>query len=71
MTDTQQLAVHGMTCGGCENAVQRALLRMKGVEAAAASHRDHRVTVTFDPAVAPLTAIRTAIEALGYTVGGA
>ena len=60
-----------MTCGGCENAVQRALLRVKGVEAATASHRDHRVTVTFDPAVAPLATIRTTIESLGYTVGGA
>ena len=69
MTETQTLAVHGMTCGGCEQAVQRALQRLTGVEAASASHRDQRVTVTFDPAVAPIAAIRKTIETLGYTLG--
>jgi copper chaperone CopZ len=69
MIETQSLPVQGMTCGGCEHAVQRALQRLHGVQSATASHRDHRVTVTFDPAVAPLATIRSAIEALGYTVG--
>ena len=43
--------VTGMTCGGCENAVQRALGQMAGVTQVTASHRDATVRVTFDPAV--------------------
>ena len=50
MSTTLTLPVHGMTCGGCENAVKRAVGAMTGIADVTASHRDNQVVVTFDPA---------------------
>lgn len=62
------LPVHGMTCGGCENAVKRAVGALPGVAAVAASHVDHQVTITFDPEVVTAAAIAAKIGTLGYAV---
>jgi len=68
MSQTLQLVVTGMTCGGCENAVTRALLSTRGVTDATASHKDNRVEVTFESeTVAPAT-LRDKIASLGYSV---
>jgi copper chaperone CopZ len=67
--DTITLRVSGMTCGGCENAVGRAVTRLLGVAEVAASHVKGQVTVTFDAAVVTADHIRAKISALGYTVG--
>ena len=68
MPDTLTLPVHGMTCGGCENAVKRAVGLLPGVAEVTASHRDHRVVVTFDPALVTPAAIEAKIDALGYRI---
>jgi copper chaperone CopZ len=68
MSETIRLTVTGMTCGGCEQAVTRALHTLPGVERVAASHRDNEVTVTFDPARVAVPAIRDKVGLLGYTV---
>jgi copper chaperone len=70
MADTLQLHVTGMTCGGCENAVQRTLMKLAGVESVTASHAGNAVSVTYDPARVTAAAIRTAIRTLGYAVQG-
>ena len=57
-----------MTCGGCENAVTRSLLRTPGITKATASHVDGLVDVTFDSSVVTPAAIREKIAALGYVV---
>ncbi len=62
------LPVTGMSCGGCENAVKRAVGLLPGVTAVTASHRDAMVTVTFDPAEVSQADIAQKIRALGYTV---
>jgi copper chaperone len=66
--ETVTLRVTGMTCGGCENAVKRALGRLDGVADVAASHAQQSVTVTFDPGKATLDAIKERIAAAGYQV---
>jgi copper chaperone CopZ len=66
--DTITLRVTGMTCGGCENAVKRALGRLDGVVDVAASHAQQSVTVTFDPGASTLDAIKERIAAAGYHV---
>jgi copper ion binding protein len=66
--ETITLRVTGMTCGGCENAVKRALGRLDGVAAVDASHAQQSVTVTFDPAKAALDAVKERIAAAGYHV---
>lgn len=68
MTETLQLSVSGMTCGGCENAVKRTLLQTPGVEAVTASHTASLVDVTFDPARVNPAILREKVEALGYVV---
>ncbi len=67
MDQTITLNVSGMTCGGCENAVTRALGRIAGVEQVEASHAAARVTVTFDDARVTTAQLRAGITALGYT----
>ncbi len=65
---TETLHVTGMTCGGCENAVKRAVGKLPGVTAVEASHKDERVTVTFDEGQADLEAVKAKITGLGYRV---
>lgn len=68
MPTTLTLPVHGMTCGGCENAVKRAVGAMSGIAGVSASHRDNQVVVTFDPAVTTAHDIEAKIGALGYNI---
>lgn len=68
MTETLQLTVNGMTCGGCESAVMRALQRVEGVEDVSASHAANLVGVTYDPRKVTPAKVKETIEALGYAV---
>jgi len=68
MSETLQLSVTGMTCGGCENAVKRTLLQTDGVEEVTASHTESLVGVTFDPSKVTPVVLREKIESLGYDV---
>lgn len=68
MSETHELHVTGMTCGGCENAVRRAVGKLPGVTSVTASHQAQRVEVTFDPSRIDLDAIRRQITTLGYVV---
>lgn len=70
MPETLRLTVTGLTCGGCEAAVSRALGQLAGVSQVSASHRDSRVDVTYEPDKVEPAAIRARIEALGYAVAG-
>ena len=65
---TLTLHVTGMTCGGCENAVKRAVGKLPGVAEVSASHEQQRVTVAYDAAQVTPEAIAAKINALGYRV---
>ena len=69
MSTEVTLPVTGMTCGGCENAVQRAVGALPGVQQVTASHRDATVRVTFDPAQVSREDIERKIAQVGYVVG--
>jgi copper chaperone CopZ len=62
------LTVTGMTCGGCENAVKRAVGKLPGVASVDASHLEQRVTVDYDEAQTGPDAVRERIQTLGYRV---
>jgi copper chaperone len=68
MLETLQLTVTGMTCGGCESAVVRALGQIDGVEDVSASHVTNQVGVVYDADKVTRTVLRERIEALGYDV---
>jgi len=57
-----------MTCGGCENAVKKALQQIEGIQDVSASHRANLVGVTYDPGKVTRAMVKERIEALGYTV---
>ena len=65
-TVTQVFDVEGMTCGGCEVAVKRAVGKLDGVDTVKASHEDGRAEVTYDPGKVTIEQIVKAIERLGY-----
>lgn len=57
-----------MTCGGCENAVKKALAQLDGVEDVSASHAANLVGVTIDTTRVTREMLKERIEALGYEV---
>jgi copper chaperone len=57
-----------MTCGGCENAVKRALGQIDGVEEVSASHSAGLVGVRYDTDKVTRAMVKEKIEALGYEV---
>ena len=60
--------IAGMTCGGCENAVKRALGQLEGVEDVTASHSANLVGVRYDTGKVTRAMVTEKIEALGYEV---
>lgn len=62
------LNVTGMTCGGCENAVKRAVSRLEGVSAVTASHSANEVVVDYDAAKVDRARIAEAVTKAGYSV---
>jgi copper chaperone CopZ len=65
---TLTMHVTGMTCGGCENAVKRAVAKLPGVASVEASHQEQRVVVSYDAAQATPETIAAKINGLGYRV---
>jgi Cu+-exporting ATPase len=63
------LPIEGMTCASCVRRVEKGLQKVPGVTAASVNLATERASVTYDPAVADLAALRTAVERSGYRVG--
>lgn len=68
MTEQLMLHVRGMTCGGCENRVEKVLARLDGVRSATADHRAGRVRLLVDPARTSVDELVEAITTAGYDV---
>lgn len=62
---TRTLAITGMTCGHCQQAVTKALLGVPGVTGARVELAGGRAVVDGD---APLEALTAAVEDAGYAV---
>jgi copper chaperone len=65
---TLDLNVEGMSCAHCVHAVKSAVSGLAGVDKVEVSLEKNLATVEFDPAVASLQAIKSAIEGEGYSV---
>lgn len=63
------VAVEGMTCGGCEQTVQGAVTSIDGIDSAFASHIDKQVRILVDTSKVKLQDIQNAINDKGYTAG--
>lgn len=66
MSVTRRFTVTGMTCGGCERSLSRAVSRLPGVSTVEASHADRSATVTYDDTLVTPEAIAAAIKEAGY-----
>lgn len=64
----ETFSVDGMSCTSCENRVTRRLEGVPGVSRASADHKLGRVRVLYDKEVTSHSALRAAIEGLGYEV---
>ena len=62
--------VEGMTCAGCERAIQRVVGSVPGVKDANADLSSATVTIEYDPHVTTIGEIKTAIDRLGYKLVG-
>lgn len=65
---TVNLKVGGMTCNGCEKAIEAGLTALDGVVKAEARFTDSTAVVEVDTAKVGTDKIKTTIAALGYTV---
>jgi len=63
---TVTIIIHGMTCTGCENRIERTLKNIKGVANAIVSYGKGTALVTYDPDRIDLEEIILAIKQLGY-----
>jgi copper ion binding protein len=60
--------VEGMTCSGCERAVQKVVTSLEGVTTAKAEVASSSVSVEYDPSRVSSEKIKNAVNGLGYRV---
>jgi Cu2+-exporting ATPase len=60
------LAIENMHCGGCLRSVERAVLKVSGVETARASLSAKRVSIAYDPALAGVADFIDALKGAGF-----
>ena len=58
--------IRGMSCAACAQRVEKTLQALEGVESASVNIATEKATVAYDPERIRLSAMREAIEALGY-----
>lgn len=64
---TAVIAVGGMSCGSCAAHIEGVLAKAPGVKSIEVSFEKSQAVVKYDPKATSPAAIRTAIEAIGYT----
>ena len=62
--------VEGMTCSGCERAIQKVISNLQGVTAANADMHTSTVSVCYDPSLVNIEQIKSAIMRIGYKFVG-
>jgi Cu+-exporting ATPase len=65
---TVELPIEGMTCASCVRRIEKALLRVPGVEDASVSLAAERARVTLESGVATPEQLEAAVERAGYKV---
>ena len=69
-TVKENYVVEGMTCSGCERAVQGSVGSVEGVVSAKADAPSSTVSVEYDPGKVNVDQIRSAVAKVGYKFVG-
>jgi copper ion binding protein len=69
MSQKIELKVTGMSCGHCENTVNKALTALDGVVKAVADHKAQKAVVEFDESRINREAMVDAVVKAGYEAG--
>jgi Cu+-exporting ATPase len=64
---TVTIPIGGMTCAACARRIEKVLGKLDGVAGATVNLATEKATVLYDPSKVRLSAIKAAIEKLGYT----
>lgn len=67
-SETIQVSVEGMTCGGCSSKVSTAVAALKGVKEQKVCHESKTAVVTFDPKTVSRDKVLAAIDQTGFKV---
>ncbi len=73
MNSTNQkidLKISGMTCSGCANTVEKALIELNGVESALVDHENNSAFVTYNASKVTSADFEKVVESSGYTFNG-
>lgn len=62
--------VEGMTCSGCERAIQKVVSSLEGIESAKADLNSSTVSVEYNPEKVNIEQIKTAVNKIGYKFVG-
>ena len=62
--------VEGMTCAGCERAIQKVVGNLEGVEFAKADLATSTVSVEYDPEKVQVDQTKSAVGRIGYKIVG-
>jgi copper chaperone len=68
MTETIELTVTGMKCGGCENTVREKLQTVAGISSVKPDFKNNQVIIEFDAELVTVDAIKNVITQAGFTV---
>ncbi len=67
---TATFQVEGMTCEGCENAIQKAVQKLPGVKSTKADHKAKTTVVEYNQSQTTLEELAEVIKKTGYRVVG-
>ena len=58
--------VEGMTCSGCERAIQKVVSNLEGIKSAKADLTESTLTLEYNPEKVDIGAIKSAVSSIGY-----
>jgi copper chaperone len=67
---TVKYSVEGMSCTGCENTINQAVMEIPGVTSATSSFTEKYTLVTFDSALVDMHQVKKAVDDKGYELKG-
>lgn len=70
MIKKESYLVEGMTCSGCERAIQKTVSGIAGVEFAKVDLASSTVSVNYDSSRVTIDKIKSAVNNLGYKIVG-